>query len=263
MARISKKLVFSRSSLLAACAFVALTAGGSEALAEELSGLAQRLAEIRGQVESLSDQLNARKTDVQEELRSLSRQKAELELEVQREDTRLDKLRQAVKQKRAEIATEAQANGAIAPAFTKNLAVVRAYVSKSLPFRVKERLSELDKIEEQSKAGLLPPQRALNRLWGFVEDELRMTRESGLFSQPVIVDGKDQLADVVRLGMVALYYKTPSDEFGSSVYENGSWSYRAVTDAEQRKQLRTLFETFKKQIRVGYFELPNALPPAR
>jgi hypothetical protein len=249
--------------VIALGALVAIALGSSSAFAEELTGLAQRLAEMRGQVESLSDQLNARKTDVQEELRSLSRQKAELELEVQREDTRLDKLRQAVAQKRAEVANETKANAALAPAFSKNIGVVRAYVEKSLPFRVKERLSELDKIEDQAKSGLLPPQRALNRLWGFVEDELRMTRESGLFSQPVTVEGKEQLADVVRVGMVALYYKTPSDEFGMSAFENGSWTFRSLNDAEQRKQLRTLFETFKKQIRVGYFELPNALPAAR
>jgi hypothetical protein len=248
---------------LALGALAALVLGSSSALAEELTGLAQRLAQMRGEVESLSDELNAKKSDVQEQLRSLSRQKAELELEVQREDTRLDKLRQAVSQKRSEVASETQANAALAPAFTKNLGVVRAYVETSLPFRVKERLSELDKIEEQSKSGLLPPQRALNRLWGFVEDELRMTRESGLFSQPVMVEGKEQLADVVRIGMVALYYRTPSDEFGMSSHENGAWAFHPVTDADRRKQVRELFDTFKKQIRVGYFELPNALPPAR
>ena len=33
--------------------------------------------------------------------------------------------------------------------------------------------------------------------------------------------------------------------------------------AEEKKQIRSLLEQFKKQIRVGYFELPNALPEGR
>jgi len=231
--------------------------------AEEIAGLAKRLSDLRGEVETLSDQLSSRKNDVQEQLRSFARQKSELELEIQREETRTQKLRQAVEQKREENETLQSANQSLAPAFEKQVSLVRGYVSESLPFRQKERLAEIEKIEEQFKSGLLPAQRALNRLWSFVEDELRMTRENGLFSQPVLVDGREQLADVVRIGMVALYFRTPADDFGTSVFENGEWSFRTVADEEQKKSIRKLFETFKKQIRVGYFELPNALPKAR
>jgi hypothetical protein len=249
----------------AAAPFALLTATlfHTPALAEEISGLAKRLADLRGEVETLSDQLSGRKSDIQEELRSYARQKSELELEVQREDTRVQKLRQAVEQKRKENETLQNATQSLAPAFDQQLAAVRTYVSGGLPFRVKERLAELDKIEEQYKSGLLAPTRALNRLWGFVEDELRMTRESGLFSQPVAVDGKEQLADVVRVGMVAMYFRTPSEQFGVSRRENGSWSFQTVDADDDRKRIRNLFETFKKQIRVGYFELPNAIPPTR
>jgi hypothetical protein len=235
----------------------------SPAIAEDVAGLAKRLSDLRGEVETLSDQLSARKDDVQEQMRSLGRQKSELELEIQREDTRVSKLRQAVQQKRSETEALKSENQSLGPAFEKHLATVRGYVQTSLPFRTKERMAELDKLEEQFKTGLLPPQRALNRLWSFVEDELRMTRESGLFSQPVNVGGKEHLAEVVRVGMTMMYYRTPSDEFGSTSLQNGTWSFVAIEGDEQKKRVRTLFETFKKQIRVGFFELPNALSSAR
>jgi hypothetical protein len=231
--------------------------------AEEVAGLAKRLADLRGEVETLSDDLSARKNDTQEQLRSFARQRSELELEIQREETRLQKMRQAVEQKRSETAAQKTANADLVPAFDKHVVKVRAYVQESLPFRTKERLAELDKIEEQLKSGLLPPQRALNRLWGFVEDELRMTRESGLFSQPVAVNDKEHLAEVVRVGMVALYYRTPTGELGRSTRDDGQWRYRPIDGEDDRKHISTLFETFKKQIRVGYFELPNALPAPR
>jgi hypothetical protein len=252
-----------RSVLSLLLALLGLLLVGSPAVAEEIAGLAKRLAELRGEVETLSDQLSSRKDEVQEQLRSLGRQKTELELEIQREDTRVSKLRQAVAQKRSETEALKSSNQSLGPAFEKHLATVRSYVQTSLPFRSKERMAELDKIEEQFKTGLLAPQRALNRLWSFVEDELRMTRESGLFSQPVTVDGKEHLAEVVRIGMMMMYYRTPSDEFGSTTLQNGSWSFVAIEGDDSRKHVRGLFETFKKQIRVGYFELPNALPSAR
>lgn len=223
--------------------------------------MAKRLAELRAEVESLSDDLSAKKDEGQEQLRSYARQKSELELQIQREETRVAKLQQAIAAKQAEAASLKQANEGLAPAFEKHVATVRGYVRQSLPFRVKERLAELDKLEEQVKTSVLSPQRGLNRLWSFVEDEMRMTKESGLFSQPVEVEGKEQLAEVARLGMVVMYYRTPNDEFGSTVYQDGQWRFRPITDEAKKQQVRGLFESFKKQIRVGYFELPSALPP--
>jgi Protein of unknown function (DUF3450) len=235
--------------------------GSAGARADDLSSMAKRLADLRGEVEGLSDQLAAQKSDQQEQVRSLARQKAELELEVQREDTRAQKLRQAVATQKAATAAQESASASLGPTFQAQLAAARAYVSESMPFRRKERSAELDKIEEQVKSGILAPQRALNRLWGFIEDELRMTRESGMFSQPVMVDGKEQLADVIRLGMVAMYYRTADEAYGVSSFEGGQWSFKSIDGDAQKKQVRTLFETFKKQIRVGYFELPPVAMP--
>jgi hypothetical protein len=247
---------------VAALAATLAITSAAPALADELGTMAERLSALRAEVESISDQLSAHKNDVQEQIRSYARLRSELELEVQREQTRAQKLRQAMAQKQAESEALSNADKSAGPSFEQNLNVVRRYVAQSLPFRQKERLAELDKIEEQHKSGLLAPQRALNRLWSFVEDELRMTRESGLFSQPVVVEGKEQLAEVIRIGMVALYYRTPDGSFGSSVKQGDAWAFRSIDDQEDQKRVRTLFETFKKQIRVGYFNLPNALPTA-
>jgi hypothetical protein len=245
-----------------AAAVVVLVAGSSfPVLADEIGTMAKRLAELRGEVETLSDQLSARKSDLQEQLRSYSRQKSELELEIQREDTRVQKMQQAIAAKRAEAEAQRAAGEKVGPAFERHVVSVREYVQGTLPFRTKERLAELDKIEEQFKSGLLPPQRALNRLWSFVEDEMRMTRESGLFSQPVIVEGKEQLADIVRVGMIMMYYRTPDGQYGHAIKEGSGWSYKTIESDDGKKQVQNLFETFKKQIRVGYFTLPNALPP--
>lgn len=231
-------------------------------LADDVSQLAARLATLRGDVEQLAQQLNAKSQDQKNALQSLARQSSDLELEVQREQMRVQRLNSVISKRRAEIKAEKAKGDRLVPVFEESIGKVRGYVEASMPFRKEERLAGLDKIAEQYKAGLLTPARALQRLWSFVEDEFRMTRESGLYKQTVTVDGRDTLAEVIRVGMVMLFYKTDDDQLGKLSRTDGAWVYESILDPEDQKQVMDLFTSFKKQIRVGYFELPYGLTQA-
>ncbi len=226
----------------------------------DVGQLAARLAKLRAEVEQLSADLSAKSSESNDTLRSLARQRSELELEVRREETRLQKVSAAIAKQKAEIAEQKEKGQQVVPLLSSVVADVRKQVSASMPFRKDERLAALDKIEEQHKSGLLSATRALSRVWGFVEDELRLTRENGLYKQTVTVDGAPRLAEVARLGMVMMFYRTDDDRVGHAVHENGDWSYEEILDDKQKRAVLDLFTTFKKQVRVGYFELPNALP---
>jgi hypothetical protein len=243
--------------IIASATFVAAT----PALGDSVTDLAKRLSALRGEVEALSAELAQKEADMRDELRSLARQKAELDLEVKKEQTRLQKTQVTIQEKKKAIEAEKQASQTLVPVFDKALGQVRAYVDRSLPFRLSERQSELTKIEDQYKAGLLTADRALARLWGFVEDELRLTRETGMYRQTITLDGQDQLADVVRVGTVMLYFKTGDGTVGHAKKRGEQWEFVLVEDPPQKRQIEGLFDSMKKQIRSGYFEVPNALPP--
>ena len=247
-----------RRAWLAAPAALLVLASAT-ALAEGVDGLAERLASLRSEVEQLSNELSDAQSEQRERTRSLSRQKAELELEKSREELKLKRLRTLVDEKRQEIESQATESKEYSPIFDEKLKAVRAYVEKSLPFRRSERLSSLSKIAEQEEAGLIPPERAISRLWSFMEDELRLTRESGLYMQTITLDGEEHMVDVVRMGMVALYFRTAEDTVGHTVKKGDGWEFVELSDAKQKTRVLELFDQFKKQIRVGYFELPNAL----
>ncbi len=224
------------------------------------SQLAARLAQLRGDVETLAQDLSTKSAESKEAIRSLARQRADLELEVQREETRVQKLSAAIAKRRAEIQAEKEKSDRHVPLYKDAIVKVREYVNTTMPFRRDERLAALDKIDEQYKAGLVTAGRALSRLWSFVEDEFRMTRENGLYKQTVTVDGEERLAEVVRLGMVMMFYKTDDGDTGRAVQRDGQWSFEAINNPDEQRAILDLFSSFKKQIRVGYFELPNALP---
>jgi hypothetical protein len=260
--RITQSRPFRRNPRWFYAAIVALGTATTVHAGADVSKLAIRLAEVRGEVEELARKLSDANAQSSDAIRSLGRQRADLELELRREESRVQRLSVAVAKRRAEIASEKAKSDEVVPLFESSLARVREHVVGTLPFRSSERLAGIDKIAEQHKAGVLTASRALSRLWSFVEDEFRLTRESGLYKQTVPVDGEERLAEVVRLGMVMLFYKTENDLVGRAVYVDGKWVYESLDSPEQRRQVLELFTSFKKQVRVGLFELPGALPSA-
>jgi hypothetical protein len=228
--------------------------------AQSADQLATKLADLRAEVEQLSEQLTKYKVDTRNELQSLARQKSDLRVEVDREQVRVQKLRFSLAERRSAIDETAQEGEDLGPAFETAVGNMRAYISQSLPFRRQDRLSELENIEEQRRTGILSYPRALARLWSFAEDELRMTRENAAFRQTITLDGEELLADVVRVGMVMMFFQTSDGVVGYSHKTATGWTFERADNPDQRRQIRELFDTFRKQIRVGFFWIPNALP---
>jgi len=251
----------SRTRLLLTLSLLLLLAGtAGPAFADDVIQLGRRLAQLRGEVEALSTELSREEVEHRDQMRSFARQKAELEAELKREQLRLQRIKHETEQKKAATTAQKDQSDKLQPLFQSSVEALRSHIRSALPFRASERLAELDRIVEQHKTGLLTTERALARLWSFVEDEIRLTKESSLQRQTLVVDGTEQLVDVVRIGMVMLFFKTGDGAVGHAVKQGDTWTTRTFTTPEERKQVLRLFDNFKKQIRVGYFEIPNALP---
>ncbi len=229
------------------------------AAAEDLKGLATALAEMRADVERLNGEVDDARRAQRDRLRALGTQLAEAEAELRRDQLRVQQLREAVDRKRGTIAKATQQLVALTPVVTQAAGALRAHVEGSLPFKRDERLAAIAEIEGQLARNLLTPQGALARLWALGEDELRLTRDTGLFRQTVSVEGAEVLADVVRLGMVAMFYRTGAGGVGVVRRGGDGWQVEPITAAEAAEQVTGLFDAFKKQIRVGFFELPAFL----
>ena len=110
------------------------------------------------------------------------------------------------------------------------------------------------------QAAQFTPERAANKLWAFYEDEIRLTKENGVFRQSININGEERLVDVARVGMVAMFFKTSDDAYGYVTRQNGDWAYVITEDSDEKEQIAGLFDAFKKQIRTGFFTIPNQLP---
>jgi len=226
---------------------------------EELSKLAERLIQLRGEVESLNDDIESKQQSHKNRMTSLAQRNAELEAQIQRQELETKKLQQQIEELRREARAADQASAALRPVAKDVMKKLERRVDHGLPFTRDERKAEIDDIRTKLEKGDLSTPRALNQLWTFVEDELRLTRENGMFRQTIELDGEEQLADVVRVGMVMLFFRTGDGRYGHAERTGQGWEFRIIEDAG-RDRVDDLFDAFERQVRTGYFEVPNALP---
>lgn len=224
----------------------------------DLRKLADRLIELRGKVETLNDDIESRQQQHRNTMTSLAQRRAELDGQVQRQDLEIEKLRRALDEVRAQREQIEQASAAMRPAAEDAAKRLEAYVQRSLPFTTEQRRADLIAIRTKLAKGEISSPRALNQLWSFVEDELRLARGSGIFRQTIRLEGTEQLADVVRVGLVMLFFRTGDGRYGYAERAGEAWRFVTVQGEDAHKTTE-LFEAFERQVRTGYFDVPNPL----
>ena len=226
----------------------------------QLDDLAQRLIEVRADVEELQSELDIQREEHKGRMAFLSVQVTELESNQEREQLRVQQLQQELEDLRVKAEAAGAGADSLLPSVLSTVSQLRTVVESSIPFKLEERLKILDEVVRETEAGVSTPQRSLNRLWAFIEDELRISKENAIYSQTIQINGASVLADVAKLGTVALYFRTRDNQVGFAHSTNSGWQWVIADEVVDQEQITALFDALRKQIRQGYFELPNALP---
>lgn len=256
----TKKATFRTLSIVAwtvviavALPFVAFPQESQEALAN----LARRISQKRAQVESLSDEVQQTKNQYNEELRSLETQIADVETQINREELRLRQVEQDLQEARRQIERARTSGDEIDPLVAQVLTQLKGYIRNGIPFTVAERVAEVEELEQMLADGNVQSQTILTRTWNMVESEFRLTSESGIYRQTIEVGGEQQLAEVARLGTVLLYFKTFDDRYGYAVPAGEEWTYEFAKNREETQQISNLFDSLRKNLREGFYAIPN------
>lgn len=228
--------------------------------ADSVTNLTEELIELRSEVEALHGELDEEKDTFKSKMKSLAIQKSELEANIRREETRIKQLKDNINKQRKMIAKNSEGSRKLIPMIVSAAEMLEKEVKASLPFKKQDRLNALNEIVTGVQASQFTPEKAANKLWAFYEDEIRLTKENGIFRQSVNLNGEERLVDVARVGMVAMFFKTSDEAYGYVGRENGDWAYVITEESDERDQIAGLFDAFKKQIRTGFFSIPNQLP---
>lgn len=239
---------------------LAIAAIAGPAVAQQNDTLAERLITLRGQVDELQSELDVRREEHKNRMAYLTAQFSEIEASRDREQLRITQLETDLEEMRAEIAEAGVTSESLTPFLRNQIALLRAQVRGGFPFKVKERLAELDELETQLDNGVITAQRGVNRLWAFIEDEFRISRENAIYSQSIALEGENVLVDVAKLGSVMMYFRTRDLRYGRAVQTPQGWRFELLDNAKDQELVARLFDSLRKQIRQGYFDLPEALP---
>ncbi|MCG8380692.1 MAG: DUF3450 domain-containing protein [Gammaproteobacteria bacterium] len=247
-----------RKIILLLIFFVGGSAHGDDI--ESLKNISKELVDIRHQIENLHNQINNEKELYTDQFRSYSNQKSDLDVKISRADLNIKDLERELN-RLIEINKEHNRDyDEIVPVIKESIALLRARVSTSLPFMRSQRLDALADIEHRLDTNIISPNKAANQLWAFVEDELVLGRSSGIYNDTLEIDGKKELVKVLRVGKIALFYQTANDQYGVIKRQGEDWVQKKLKAEESIAKLDNLFDSFNKNIRNGFFELPNFLP---
>lgn len=252
---IKTRLAFPAAFIFAA--WIGLTAPAN---ANSLENMAKSLAKIRGEVETLQTQLDTEKEKHANQIVALSSQLADLSVEERRQKTAIEKLEHTLEQL-SQVSRQAEQSGEqLKPVLLRALAHYKQYVLNGFPFRVEDRVNAIETLADNLNRQLVDPNKAANQIWALIEDEIRLSKENGLYQQTITLDGEKVLADVAKIGTVFLFFQTRDNRTGMARRsEDGRWQFETVSVSGDVQRIAKLFDALKKQIRQGYFELPNPL----
>lgn len=231
--------------------------------ADRLSNLAQSLIELRSDVEKLHNQLDDTKESYAISMKSLNVQRADVETAISRESLKIKQLNSALKKVQKRIALQSGGSKAYKQVAQDAIKFLKAELATQLPFKMEDRQKELDTISDRIAHNQITPEKGLNRVWAIYEDNFRMSHENGVFRQNVTLDNKEYLADVVRLGSLAMYFKTSDGKMGYFTQTDSGWTLVETVESEDKALIAHLFDSMKKQIRSGFFTIPNTFSKAQ
>ncbi len=214
---------------------------------------------LRADVEQLDASINDEKDTYKAGMKSLLRQKNDLESVVAREDLKIKQIQRELDNVRKEIKEAGKNTEGLKPILIDALTMLQDNVKASIPFKTEDRIEDIEKIKSQLNNDLVTAQKALALTWNAYGDAIRMSKENGIFKQTISIGGQDRLAEVARIGTVTMFFKLPDNTVGSIAKDVTGWYYKEAVAKNDQEQILALFDSFKKQIRSGYFTLPNTI----
>jgi len=226
------------------------------ARAEPAENLARELSRLRAETETLSERIGRELDDRRIRLRGLAEQQSVAEGERRREAQRRDELVARVASQKKNLAELSQRESALEPAVRDAIVVLEGAIAASLPYRLADRLATVETLGQSLTNKTAIPSQVFGRLWELAEDELRLGREVALDRQVVGLTDGERLVDVLRVGMVLLYFKTPDGRLGQAVQRDGKWIFDVFPNEAERERLTEVFGSFERRVTSGFFSLP-------
>lgn len=221
--------------------------------------MVKSIMKLRADVEALYTKIDENKVAYKAQMKSLALQNADNDAQINRKSTSIKLADLELQKIKVKIENTSTSNLELKPLIKELITNLSTSINNGIPFKIQERIASIAKIQKDLEEKLITEERALALLWASYDDNIRLTKEIGIFKQNINIDGKDILAEVAKIGSVLLYFKTPNKKVGYINKDASTYTAEVVSDKDEIKNINNLFDALTKQIRTGFFTLPNAL----
>ncbi len=244
----------------AAASVLALGVIGSTSLyAQSNENIVKSIMKLRSDVESLYTKIDENKDAYKAQMKSYTLQISDNEAQINRQETALKLTEQNLAKVESELQTLRNNSQNIKPTIYKALDALELEIQRGIPFKLEERIAVLHKIKTDLKDASITQEKALALTWASYDDALRLTKEIGQFKQEITLNGEAKIAKIAKIGSVMMFFATPNDEVGYVKQKGNTYTYVLAENDVHKAQILKLFDALQKQIRTGFFTLPNAL----
>ena len=215
------------------------------------------LVKMRAELETMNREMESLQKEKQNELELWTNKKLELEASVQKEHLRKLQLDEKISRLAQRVKSERKANPEAKTLFLTWLDKAHVWVNESLPYRKAQRLAVLASLNERGNRSLESYEVLSSELWMFYESELKMATDNEFRIVEVEIDEVPKKAEVARLGLYAMFSRTPDGVLRQSIFENGRW-ITSVLEAGRESDVVRLLTNMKAKKETGFYQLPLA-----
>jgi hypothetical protein len=223
---------------------------------DDTAARARELAAARADVERLEAEIRAARDRERRAMGTLAAQRDEIAVLLRRERIRVDELRSRLADLEAARAQASVGGGDLRSTVLAAADGLIEVVSGGLPFRLDDRLGALGAVRDDVAGGRLSSENATSRLWQFIEDEIRLAGDIGRYRDVVELDGRRELVEIAKLGMLALYVRTTDGRIAHAVEREDGFVFEPLEAPGDVRAVQRLFDALGRRVLGGEHELP-------
>ena len=215
--------------------------------------------DLRSQIQQEADELESEKLRLNASLQSLTVQKGELSsrkdlLEMKKEEMN----KSLITRKKAYNGEDPETYKGQSKKIDQSLQSLVDYYQRAVPFRLKERMSEVSKLKQKRKKKELTVAEYNEAYWSLLQRELRFSESVEIQKGFVEIDNERFEVEFLKVGMLSLYFKTKAGDYGHYVYQklDKTWKPFWIKNSEHKKSLSEVFIARSQGVIDGIYQMP-------
>jgi hypothetical protein len=213
---------------------------------EEPSSWSDRVVRLRSEVRELDARVQVERDRLADLDRRVDSEIRSAEISTLRYEARIAQLSRRIRKARRRIEEDRVQAEVLRESLLEVSHDLLSELEVSLPFRLQGRRSRLEEIRAALAETSHPLSDPAGDLWQFMRDELRLSRSHGLARQPVPIEEPALLAEVVRLGTVALLFQVSDGRTGYTRPASDGFRFVWSQSSQEAQAIRESIEAMKR-----------------